>query len=187
VIQRPSILFTGFEPFGGDIMNPSWLVAESAAQVCGSPAVLLPVTFEAVRAFAESRAATVAVISIGLRSNSPAVAVETIGACFAADVPDNDGASPAGSLVAGGPVSLAVGSLAASIVSELRTDCAYEVERSCDAGAYVCNALLYHLLRTRGAGGPLGSFVHVPRIDESEARALGAQLGTAVARVLRPK
>ena len=184
VIKKPSILFTGFEPFGGDSYNPSWAVAEAAAAQYGSRAVLLPVTYAGVREFALTRPANIAVVSFGLRANSPAVAIESVGSRIAGKAPDNDGVVVNGVLTQSGPPQLEVGPLALALSAALRAGCEYEIEDSNDAGGYVCNALLYHLLLARGTGGPLGAFIHVPNLEEAAATALGTAIGSAIAEVM---
>lgn len=167
-------------------MNPSWAVAQAAAEVSRARPVLLPVTYAAVQEFAYSRPASVAVFSIGLRGDSPAVAVEHVGAQRAGLHADNDGIVIDGPLVTGTPSSYRVGVVAEELSTALRNTCDIEVEDSTNAGDYVCNALLYHLLHVRGRGGPLGSFIHVPKLDEEPARLLGTQIGRAINRLFPP-
>lgn len=181
--QKPPIIITGFEPFGADPTNPSWAVARAAARVSRARPVLLPVTYAKVEEFARSRPASVAVFAVGLRAMSPAVAVEHVGSRIAGRNPDNGGVVVDGPLIAGAPDAYRVGVVAEELSSALRATCELEVEDSTDAGGYVCNALLYHLLHARARGGPLGAFIHVPKLDNEPAQLLGQQLGNAINRL----
>ncbi|ROR93454.1 pyroglutamyl-peptidase I [Salana multivorans] len=168
------VLLTGFEPFDGARVNPSWEVAELLAdEGIGLPgvevaAVRLPVVFSRVRgllAAALERDAPDVVIGLGLAAGRPHVSVERVGINLAvARIPDNEGDRPRDvPLAPGRPdahlATLPVGELLAGDPRLLD---------SLSAGAYVCNAVLFHLLdlvalvapgteRVRAAG-----FLHVP-------------------------
>ncbi len=180
-MTTPAIIFTGFEPFGGATYNPSWTVAEAAASATRATARLLPVTHAAVKEFARTRPASLAVIAVGRSGESAGVAIETTAYRDGGGVPDNDGVSRKRVDTRLGPPKLLVGALAKDLTSTLDERTPHNVFESEDAGRYICNALLYHLLEERGGGGPLAVFVHVPFMEPDAATELGVALGHAVA------
>ncbi|MFT6399443.1 MAG: pyroglutamyl-peptidase [Bradymonadia bacterium] len=183
-MTKPRILFTGFEPFGGADYNPSWPVANAAATASGCASRLLPVTHSAVKELGELRPASLLVVAVGLSRASSSVAIETVAHRDGGGVPDNAGVSLTRVDTQRGPPLLRVGTLATQLVSSLAARTELDVFESEDAGRYICNALLYHLLEARGTGGPLAIFVHVPELGPDAARALGVALGEATQEAL---
>lgn len=166
------VLFTGFEPFGGDSHNPSWPAAQEAAsflQERGIPAAaaLLPCEFggsgpaleEALR-----RHRPQVVITCGLAGGRATVTVERVAVNLQdARIPDNAGHQPAGTpVVDDGPAAwfstLPVKRVAASIQGE-----GIPAELSLSAGSFVCNHV-FALLMDRAAshGVRAAGFIHVP-------------------------
>src|SRR5690242_15956583 len=97
------ILLTGFEPFGGENINPSWLAAEAAAGILRAEgletaAVELPCVFgESLAALdaALSRQKPDLVICTGQAGGRASVSVERVAInCDDARIPDNAGNRP---------------------------------------------------------------------------------------------
>ena len=93
------LLLTGFEPFGGESVNPSWeTVSRAAAEGFEVRKVCLPVTFdgaaqricEEIRSFDPD-----ALVMVGQAGGRKGVTVERVAINLAdARIPDNAGAQP---------------------------------------------------------------------------------------------
>ena len=172
------ILVTGFDPFGGEAVNPAWeAVSRLPAETGGAEIVKLqvPTMFgrapEAVLLEVE-RLRPDAVVSVGQAAGRTAITPERIAInCEEASIPDNAGFQPAGGpVVEGGPDGyfslLPVKEMAAAIQAA-----GLPGKVSNTAGTYVCNHLMYHILHachTRYPGMRSG-FIHVPCIPEQQA------------------
>ena len=172
------ILVTGFDPFGGETVNPAWeAVSRLPAETGGAEVVKLqiPTMFgrapEAVLREVE-RLRPDFVVSVGQAAGRTAITPERIAInCEEASIPDNAGFQPAGGpVVEGGPDGyfslLPVKEMAAAIQAA-----GLPGKVSNTAGTYVCNHLMYHILHachTRYPGMRSG-FIHVPCIPEQQA------------------
>lgn len=169
------ILLTGFDPFGGDALNPSWLVAEAldGQRIAGHRVVAaqLPTVFgESLHqlralAIAHRPALTVCLGQAGGRS---ALSLERVGININdARIPDNVGAQPIDTpVVPGGPAAY-FASLPLKAMLRAVQQAGVPCEVSQTAGTFVCNHVLYGLmqmLQAQGVGpaGARGGFVHVP-------------------------
>ena len=171
---RPLVLFTGFTPFLANRHNPSWTVAQAAAAAFGegARAIELDVTFDGVAAFARTAPASALVVGVGL-SGREGVQVETVGRNQAGADPDNDGRIVDGPIAPDAIPCLRSDVADGPFFDALRDTSPLPVSRSVDAGGYVCNAYLYHLLTAYGQGGPAAAFVHVPALDPESAAGVG--------------
>ena len=172
------ILVTGFDPFGGETVNPAWeAVSRLPAETGGAEVVKLqiPTMFgrapEAVLREVE-RLRPDFVVSVGQAAGRTAITPERIAInCEEASIPDNAGFQPAGGpVVEGGPDGyfslLPVKEMTAAIQAS-----GLPGKVSNTAGTYVCNHLMYHILHachTRYPGMRSG-FIHVPCIPEQQA------------------
>ena len=158
------ILVTGFDPFGGETVNPAWeAVSRLPAETGGAPEVVLREVERLRPDF---------VVSVGQAAGRTAITPERIAInCEEASIPDNAGFQPAGGpVVEGGPDGyfslLPVKEMAAAIQAA-----GLPGKVSNTAGTYVCNHLMYHILHachTRYPGMRSG-FIHVPCIPEQQA------------------
>lgn len=166
------LLLTGFEPFGGAPVNPSWEVARRLdGEVIGGAhvtALQLPCVFgranEVLLAMAQTGTWDV-VLSLGLAGNRSEVSVERIAINVDdARIPDNAGAQPVDvPVVPGGPAAY-FGSLPLKrSVSALR-GAGLPAAVSQTAGTYVCNHVFYGLMHWAAsvAAPPRCGFVHLP-------------------------
>lgn len=168
-----TVLLTGFEPFAGARVNPSWEAVRRLAELnLAGPgavtwrAVRLPVAFDQVRpalADAITQAAPAVVIATGLAATRPGVSVERIAVNLVdARIPDNAGAQPReAEVVPGGPAGR-WSSLPVVACVEAARALGHDVSASLSAGAYVCNAAMYHLLDLTAGTEIRAGFVHVP-------------------------
>ena len=164
-MSRPVLLLTGFEPFDGEAVNPSWEVARAlhGRQVAGWRlcAARLPCAFAtalpALHA-ALDRWQPAAVIALGLAGSRSAVSVERVAVNLVdARIPDNAGAQPVDVPVqAGGAPALFTG---------------LPAELSLSAGSFVCNQVFYGLMAALAARpGVRGGFIHLPPLPAQAAR-----------------
>lgn len=172
------ILFTGFEPFGGETVNPALeavrLLPDSAA---GVPIrrLRLPTSFrragkmllEAVDAWRPE-----AVICVGQAGGRKAVTPEKIAINYIdARIPDNDGVQPADVPIrANGPAAY-FATLPVRAIAEAIRAAGILCDISYSAGCYVCNFVMYTLLDHLAQTAPdvPGGFIHVPYAAEQTA------------------
>lgn len=160
------VLLAGFEPFGGETINPSW---EAVRGLAGPEmeVVCLPVRFGEA---AERMAALVnaqrrdLVLIVGEAGGRAAISVERIAINLRdARLPDNAGCRPVDEpVVPGGPAAHFAGVPVKAAVAAVRA-LGIPAEVSNSAGTYVCNDVFYALLQLAAErGGPAIGFVHVP-------------------------
>lgn len=167
-----SILITAFEAFGGEEINPTERVLGMLPDaLCGFALrkVLLPVEFIRARelaAEAYDKISPAAVIMLGQAGGRSAITPESTGKNrMNARIPDNAGYQPSDLPVEeGGPEALHA-TLPVDRITDAVHSAGIPCERSDDAGAYVCNAVLYGMLLHNGGAVPTG-FIHVPYIKE---------------------
>ncbi len=176
--SEKSILVTAFEPFGGETINPTArILGNLPDEICEYRIhkLLLPVEFIRCReiAIAEyDRVKPAAVIMLGQHGGSDAIEAETAAVnlmhAFAPDGtprPDNAGFAPLSEpLVKGGAEKL-YSTLPVEKIVQAVNAAGVKCEVSCDAGRYVCNALLYGMLNHNRGEVPTG-FLHVPFLKE---------------------
>lgn len=175
---RPKVLITGFDAFGGDAVNPSWLAAKAlhGGVTLGHTLVAaqLPTVFDqslvALHALLKQHkpALTICVGQAGGRSalSLERVAVNVVDARIA----DNAGAQPVDTpVVAGAPAAyFSTLPIKAMLLVLQREGIPAEVSQT--AGTFVCNHVFYglmHFLSTqRGFRRSRGGFIHVPWLPE---------------------
>jgi pyroglutamyl-peptidase len=173
----PRVLLTGFEPFDGADVNPSWTAVRLAA-ASPIPGVtvhtqLLPCVFGAAMDVLWDAVELLdpdVVLSVGQAGGSTGLAVERLAVNLDdARIPDNAGAQPADTPIApDGPVAYFATIPVKDCVAAVRAT-GVPARVSYSAGTYVCNHVLYGLLHraaTRRPGRLLGGFVHVPYAPE---------------------
>lgn len=181
-LQR--VLVTGFEPFGGEAVNPSWDVAQALhGQQRGGAlitAVQLPCVFAAslpaLRA-AMRRHRPQLVLCLGLAGSRSAISLERVAVNLCdARIADNAGAMPAGTpVVAGGPAAYFTRLPVKALVQRLLA-AGLPAELSLSAGSFVCNQVFYGLLHAlrRQTGVPAG-FIHLPPLPQQAAAHPGSR------------
>ena len=172
------ILLTGFDPFGGDALNPSWLLAERLAgqTIAGHPVVAVQMPTVFADAPARLRAALahhrpVLVVALGLATGRAALSLERVAInVIDARIADNTGAQPVDEpVIADGPAAyfstLPIKAMRAAI---LAADVPAEISQT--AGTFVCNQVFYTLLhqlaRDHRLTATRGGFIHLPLLPE---------------------
>ncbi len=178
------ILVTGFEPFGGQSLNPSWEVARAlhGLQLQGAPvvAVQLPCVFaQALPALQQALAQHTPdiVLALGQAEGRCDLSVERIAInVMDARIPDNAGAQPIDvPVIAGGPASYFSTLPIKSLVAGLRAS-GFPASVSQTAGTFVCNQVFYALQHTLAGQGVHSGFVHLPLLPEQAAHWPGPSL-----------
>ncbi len=178
------ILVTGFEPFGGQSLNPSWEVARAlhGLQLQGSQvvAVQLPCVFaQALPALqlALAQHTPDIVLALGQAEGRCDLSVERIAInVMDARIPDNAGAQPIDvPVIAGGPASYFSTLPIKSLVAGLRAS-GFPASVSQTAGTFVCNQVFYALQHTLAGQGVHSGFVHLPLLPEQAAHWPGPSL-----------
>jgi pyroglutamyl-peptidase len=181
------VLLTGFDPFGGDPINPSWLIASALhrRQIGGHRvlAAQLPTQFDAsvlrLKALLKAHRPAL-VICLGLASGRTALSLERIAINVDdARIADNAGAQPVDTaVVPGGPAAYFT-SLPIKAMRQAIQAAGVPAEVSQTAGTFVCNhifyALMHALATTRGLARTRGGFIHVPMLPEQGAPSLPLQ------------
>jgi len=172
------VLMTGFAPFGGEPVNPSWqAVSLLATRRDDIAAVELPCEFAASlpalrRALEEHRPSLV--VCTGQAGGRTDVTPERVAInLIDARIPDNAGAQPVDTpVVPDGPAAYFTTLPVKACVAAIRA-AGVPASVSHTAGTYVCNQVFYglmHLLATEFPG-VRGGFVHVPYSPEQVAAA----------------
>jgi pyroglutamyl-peptidase len=179
-----TILVTGFAPFGGESVNPSWQAARrlEGATIAGCVVAAreLPCAFGSAIAALEQAIAELlpeALIAVGQAGGRADFSVERVAINLDdAEKPDNEGRQPVDApVIAGGPAAYFSSLPVRSIVEALRF-AGLPASISHTAGGFVCNHLFYgacHLRETRFPEMKAG-FIHVPFALEQGARHPGA-------------
>lgn len=192
-MPRP-VLVTAYGPFPGVPVNPTGAVLAQVQRDWDEfgpsrplVAVELPVSYAQAPAQLQAlltRHCPALTICLGVDVSRRNIALEATAVNeVAAGKPDVDGASQAGGpLLAGAPASWASPFAVDEAVATLRAS-GYPVERSDDAGRYLCNAALavtcHHLGPASGDGG---LFVHIaepPFVETAVAARLVLALANA--------
>ena len=178
------ILVTGFEPFGGQSLNPSWEVARAlhgltleGAQITS---VQLPCVFaQALPALQQALAQhhPDIVLALGQAEGRCDFSVERVAInVMDARVADNAGAQPIDvPVIAGGPAAYFSTLPIKSLVAGLKA-AGFPASVSQTAGTFVCNQVFYALQHTLAGQGVHSGFVHLPLLPEQAANWSGPNL-----------
>ena len=176
-------LVTGFEPFGGDCVNPALEALRLLPPRLGVLEIatrVVPAVFgQAIDALEDALGAIIpdVVLCVGLAGGRAALSLERVAINIDdARIPDNRGQQPIDvAVVAGGPAAYFATLPIRAAAAALR-DAGLPATISNSAGTFVCNHLFYglmHLAATR-LPGLRGGFLHVPYLPEQAAHHDGA-------------
>lgn len=199
-----TVLLTGFEPFGGESINPSGEVARQLhGTVIGGHRIvgaLLPCVFgAAITELKKQIRATkpALIICVGQAGGRAEITPERVAINVDdARIPDNAGRQPVDrSIVRGGPAAYWSTLPIKAIVAELRRR-EIPAAVSQTAGTFVCNHVFYGLMHElRKQRKVRGGFIHVPFLP-GQAKAgqpslsletMTGAIGAAVATALRTR
>ena len=174
--SSPILLVTGFEPFAGELVNPSWLVARAldGERVAGARIVAarLPCAFGAALDGALARSAPQLVLALGQAGGRSDFSIERVAINVDdARIPDNAGASPVDEPVVGGAPAAYFASLPIKAMVAALLESGFPASVSQTAGTFVCNHVFFGLMhRLQGRPGVRGGFMHLPLLPEQAAR-----------------
>lgn len=169
--MKGKLLLTGFEPFGGDDVNPSMEVAKSldGLEVNGYQVVVrvLPVEWGTVKDRLEALMDEVhpsVVVSLGLAAGRSEISIEKVAINYTSKSKDNVGVIPADRPVVPGALDGYFATIPAEQIVEDINKKGIPARLSLSAGAYLCNYAFYCACRyAREKGGEtLVGFIHVP-------------------------
>lgn len=167
------LIITGFDPFGGEQVNPSW------EAVCRLPDTVngyrltrleIPTRFaaaaETVLAAAEADRPDV-ILCVGQAGGRSAITPERIAVNLAdARIPDNDGFQPLEQPIdPEGPDGIFATVPVSAMVQTIR-QAGIPAQVSLSAGTFVCNDTLYRLLRRFAGTDTRVGFLHVPFLPQ---------------------
>lgn len=173
-MEQKTLLITGFMPFGGDAVNPSWEAVNVLPDAIGAyrlEKLLLPVEFGRAAALAIEKAEAVhaaAVLCVGLAAGRNAVTPEVVGINLRdARIADNAGVQPQDEpVVPDGPAAY-FSTLPVRKMTEAIQASGIPAALSYTAGTYVCNDLLYSVLHRFRDSETRVAFIHVPGLSET--------------------
>lgn len=167
------ILLTGFDPFGGEEINPAWEAVRrvrcSRAQVI---AAQLPTSYargpECLRQLMQAHCPD-AVVCVGQAGGRRGLSLERVAInCMDASLPDNDGAC-----FTDAPIDSSLDAAyfctlpLRRLLQALKTR-GFAASISNTAGTFVCNRVLYEALSlaAQQPSPPLCGFIHVPYLPQ---------------------
>lgn len=169
------ILLTGFEPFGGEKINPAWEAVQRVdSNIKGAHIIKkqLPTVF--VKSLNELISVIEAeepdvVICVGQAGGRSDLSIERVAINISdASIMDNDGNKPIDApIIQNGPAAYFSKLPIKEIVREIQNE-KLPASVSNTAGTFVCNYIMYGLLNyiDRVKTHLLGGFIHVPFIPE---------------------
>ena len=178
----PVVLVTGFEPFGGEAINPSWEVARllDGELVAGARVVArqLPCCFGEAAAVLRGHITAlspVGVLALGQAAGRLDFSIERVAINVDdARIADNAAAQPIDTPIeAVGPAAYFATWPIKAMVAGLRA-AGLPASVSNSAGTFVCNHVFYALMHAlRDRPEVRGGFMHLPLLPEQAARLAG--------------
>jgi pyroglutamyl-peptidase len=184
------LLITGFDPFGGQTVNPSWLAVERLPDRIGDFAIykrMIPTVFgaaaEAVLEEAEKVQPDV-ILCVGQAGGRDAVTPERIAVNIRdARIADNAGNQPKGAFVANDGPAAYFATVPVEKMAEGIRQAGIPATVSNSAGAFVCNDVLYSLLHHYHGTQTKVGFIHVPYLPEQGSPAMELERITSALRL----
>jgi pyroglutamyl-peptidase len=182
--KMPNVLLTGFEPFGGEHVNPSHEIVRALAGtvIAGHRVVAATLPTEFARVSAEldaliRRHRPVLVLATGQAGGRAEISLERVAInLIDARIPDNAGAQPVDVPVVAGAPDAYFSTLPLKAMLRALQATHIPAALSHSAGTFVCNQVFYALAHRLALGRRKvrGGFVHVPYLPQQAARHDGA-------------
>ena len=179
----PRILLTGFDPFGGESINPSWEAVRAlhGRRVGGHLVVARQLPTEFAASLRQLKAAMrelkpAIVLGVGQAGGRKQISLERVAINLQdARIPDNAGAQPIDeAVIADGPAAY-FSSLPIKAMLVALHDAGIPAEISHSAGTYVCNHIAYAMLHLAARQHHVrAGFIHIPYLPAQAARLRGA-------------
>lgn len=173
------LLITGFEPFGGETVNPSWEAVRLLPEELGDyrlTKLQIPTVFGRAAGTVLETARTLhpdVILCIGQAGGRSGVTPEVVGINLReARIPDNAGNQPENvPVVENAPAAYFSTVPVRAMVGAIR-DAGVPAALSYSAGAFVCNDVLFSLLHHYRETETRVGFVHVPFLPEQAKEAV---------------
>ncbi|MBQ7298770.1 MAG: pyroglutamyl-peptidase I [Clostridia bacterium] len=169
------LLITGFDPFGGESVNPAWEAVRRLPDTVGRYALTrlqIPTVFgkaaETVLAAADAMPSPPDVIlCIGQAGGRAAVTPEMVAINYRhASIADNAGTRICESPIIDGAPAAYFATVPVQRMTEAIAACSLPAQTSYSAGTFVCNDVLYTLLHHFSGKITAVGFIHVPYLPE---------------------
>ena len=188
-----NILVTGFEPFGGEDINPAWEICRDLPEAIGAARIhvlQVPCEFRAaieVVAQEIERLEPAIILSLGQAGGRCAMSVERVAINVDdARIDDNAGNAPVDEPVAGGGPAAYFATVPVKAMVAAMREADVPAQVSNTAGTFVCNHLMYGVLHFLAASRreARAGFIHVPWLD-AQALARPSEPSMALATMVR--
>ena len=167
------LLITGFEPFGGENINPSWEAVRMLPSKIGGYSLiklLIPVEFGKAADMvieAADESCPDLILCIGQAGGRSAITPEFVGINLRhASIPDNSGYQPKDEPIIKGGDDAYFSTVPVRKLTEAIKASGVPSDVSYSAGAYVCNDVLYTLLHHFKDSKTKVGFIHIPYSKE---------------------
>ncbi|MBR2384098.1 MAG: pyroglutamyl-peptidase I [Clostridia bacterium] len=167
------LLITGFEPFGGQNINPSWqsvLALENQIGDCQLTKLEIPTAFKRGADCVLKKAKEInpdVIICVGQAGGRNAVTLEVVAInLMDANIPDNLGYKPINTPILEDGENAYFSNLPIREMVEAINREGVPSKLSYSAGAFVCNEVLYTLLHEYNGTCVKVGFIHVPFLPE---------------------
>ena len=170
------VLVTGFDPFGGEQLNPSWEVCRQLAgttidglrvEACKLPCEFHRAIDTVAAAIERHRPALV--ICLGQAGGRAQMSVERVAINVDdARIADNSGSRPIDEPIAAGGPAAYFATVPVKAMARAMREANVPAQVSNTAGTYVCNHVMYGVLHYLAASGnpARAGFIHVPYAEE---------------------
>ncbi len=167
------LLITGFDPFGGESINPAWEAVKLLPDAIGDYELTkleIPTVFGVAAQTVIDKAEELnpdVIISVGQAGGRASVTPEMVGINLRfATLPDNMGAVPCDiPIIEGGPAAY-FSTLPVRAMAKAICDAGLPGAVSYSAGSFVCNDVLYSVLHRFAGTSVRAGFIHVPFLPE---------------------
>ncbi|MFG6384145.1 MAG: pyroglutamyl-peptidase I [Lachnospiraceae bacterium] len=169
------ILITGFEPFGGETLNPAYeAVKFLPATIAGAQIIKtkIPTSFANSYLVVEQKIKTYhpdIILNTGQGGGRSEITIEKVAINFAdARIPDNDGIQPSEEVLEPNGETAYFATIPVKQIVKNIQDHGISASISYSAGTYVCNCLMYRVLFAATYKYPWlkAGFIHVPFSEE---------------------
>ncbi len=179
------LLITGFEPFGGEKINPSWEAVKLLPDKIGDFEIVkaeIPVVFGKATEKVLLKAEEIkpdAIICVGQAGGRNGITPEMVAVNLRfASIPDNEGNQPKDEPCVPGGENAYFASLPVRKMASAISEAGIASSVSYSAGTYVCNDLIYHVLHRYNGTDTKACFIHVPFIPEQTSDKPSMELKT---------
>ena len=167
------LLITGFEPFGGENINPSWDAVKQLPDEIGGyllTKLRIPVVFDKAAQIVLQSANDISadvILCIGQAGGRNAITPELVGINLRhAAIPDNDGNQPNDVPIHTSEADAYFSTLPMRKIADAINSSGIPSYVSYSAGAYVCNDVLFTLLSKFRESKTRVGFIHIPYSTE---------------------